>query len=484
MFRNRLYGGGKWMGFLGLFLALAAAEGCEKKPHAFVIQKSEHEKSDRSSKDEQKWAVNPHDLPVLLIGADGLDLEVIRELADAGKLPVIRAMMDGGVCGTLLSEHEMRSPPLWTTIATGRPRAVHGIYDFVTGSRLWPKELRSEKRRLVTSSMRNVDALWDIVSRRDKTVAVVGWLNTWPAEKVNGVMVSPYVALGSKKQVTIKGTVYPDVAEQVYPRKKWQEIQALVVTLEEVEKKLVGGFFPNPPEDVARSYPILRKYERGVRWSLAHTLTMRNITLHLIRQLRPDLTMVYFEGADSLAHRFWLFRRPTAEIEAQLKETGLAVSHAGELGALYGDVLNRYYMLLDETVGELISAMPKGSRVVLVSDHGFTNRSRHHPAPQTVPFTGEHRIEGVILISGLGIQTGKTIVGATIYNVVPTVLDLLGVRAKLGFEGKSLRAQVQSYRSDTRHNRNRDHVTPDSDSMLVPFDEEEIDRLRSLGYVE
>src|SRR5689334_8640300 len=78
---------------------------------------------------------------VLVIGADGLTFDVLDPLIAAGKTPHIAALLARGSRAVLMSEEPMRSPALWTTIATGQPRAAHGIYDFVTGSAYWPKAL-------------------------------------------------------------------------------------------------------------------------------------------------------------------------------------------------------------------------------------------------------------------------------------------------------------------------------------------------------
>ena len=423
--------------------------------------------------------------PVLLIGADGLDFDVIRPLAEEGKLPNMVELMEKGSFGVLLSEREMRSPPLWTTIATGRPRSIHGIYDFITGSRLWPREKRGGKRRLVTSKMRKTPAVWNLVSGADRKVAVIGWLNTWPAEEVNGIMVSPYVALGSKRQVTIKGKVYPDVPHQVYPEHRWEEIKPLIVASDEVPEDLVREFAPEPEGAIARDYPILNKYMSGLHWSLSHTLTVRNIALHVLKNDQPDLLMVYFEGSDSLAHRFWLFRQPRNEVVSQLKKNDYPVEHVAELRENYGRVVDRYYVLLDEVIGDLISALPEGSRVLMMSDHGFTSRTGRYPPPPSVPFTGEHRMEGVLFISGPGIRSGHTIYGATHYHITPTVLDMLDVEADIRFEGSSLLPQVQDLDDHQELGPEPEPEEDDEDEIdKAPFADDEVERLRSLGYVE
>lgn len=417
--------------------------------------------------------------PLLVIGADGFDLDVINALIARGKLPNLAYLIETGAHGILLSERYMRSPALWTTIATGRPRAVHGIYDFITGSFFWPKDQQNQKKRLVTSDMRKVPALWNMVEKQ--TMAVIGWMNTWPAEKINGIMVSPYVALDSPKQITIKGTVYPDIPNQVYPDKRWKEIRPLIMTSKNVPADLVKSFTSGPDSALLADYPILKKYMRGLRWSLAHTLTMRNITQSLLQSDNPDITFVYFEGSDSLGHRFWLFRQTLAEIREQLESLGYPTAQVQRLKERFGNIIDQYYITLDAILGELIDEIPDG-HLVLVSDHGFTKRSKDHPPIPEVPFTGEHRIEGTIIIQGPSVISGKQIVGATLYDVVPTILDLIHVKSDIAFEGKSLVPQIKISRIKkiTAKNTKED----EDQSVEIPFSKEELDRLRSLGYVE
>jgi predicted AlkP superfamily phosphohydrolase/phosphomutase len=224
----------------------------------------------------------------------------------------------------------------------------------------------------------------------------------------------------------------------------------------------------------------------GLRWSLAHTWTMKNITLHLLKKDSPDLTMVYFEGTDSLAHRFWLFRQSHAEIAAQLREGGYSTEHVEELVRRYGTVVDTYYRLLDEIIGELVAALGPGGRVILLSDHGFTSRSGQYPLSKSVPFTGEHRIEGTLVIAGPGIRSGKRIYGATHYNITPTVLDLLGVETDVRLEGNSLLPQIDD-KEDYEELIVEQGILLDAekdDEDTVHFKNDEIERLKSLGYVE
>ncbi len=479
-----------WRAFAWSLAMLLSASGCEDTSAARTVAETGPEAPPRPAAAQAEREQHPEPGPVLLLGADALDLEVLRPLVAAGRLPHFARLLEQGCHGVLLSEREMRSPALWTTIATGQPRDVHGIYDFITGSRFWPADRRGGRQRLVTSRMRRVPALWQMASRAGHRVAVVGWINTWPAEKVDGVMVAPYVALGERKQVTIKGAVYPDEQRQVYPPERWPEISALIVGPDEVPADLLTSFAPPPGPELLSAYPILKRYHRALRWSLANTLTMKRILLHLLERDKPDLAMVYFEGSDSLAHRFWLFRESTKRIQAQLREAGLPTAHADLLAERYGGLIDRYYMLLDEVLGQLWAALGGRARIAVVSDHGFTAWTGRYDLNPKVPFTGEHEIEGALLVGGADIRPGGRLVGATLYDIAPTLLDLLRIQGAGPFEGRSLAARLgiepaaAAAASASDQPASHDDADEEPDDDDAPFEREEIERLRSLGYVE
>ena len=57
---------------------------------------------------------------VLLLGIDGLDWNLMSPLLDAGELPFIRQMVEGGTVGNLSTISPTLSPILWNSIATGK----------------------------------------------------------------------------------------------------------------------------------------------------------------------------------------------------------------------------------------------------------------------------------------------------------------------------------------------------------------------------
>src|SRR5215475_11872176 len=82
---------------------------------------------------------------VIVLGLDGME-------------PSVRRLRDGGASGLLRSQKPLLSPIIWTTIATGKPPDAHGIGHFVATNPQTGKQLP------VTSRMRKVKALWNVLS--------------------------------------------------------------------------------------------------------------------------------------------------------------------------------------------------------------------------------------------------------------------------------------------------------------------------------
>ena len=121
---------------------------------------------------------------LLLVGWDAADWQVIHPLLDAGLMPNLQRLVEGGVIGNLASLSPMLSPILWTSIATGKRAYAHGVRGFIE-----PLPDRSGVRPVGTRS-RRCKALWNIVSQSGRRSVVCGWQASHPAEPVRGAMVS------------------------------------------------------------------------------------------------------------------------------------------------------------------------------------------------------------------------------------------------------------------------------------------------------
>lgn len=119
--------------------------------------------------------------PVILVGIDGASWNAIEVLWERGQLPNFRALAEEGVAAEI-KPVAAASPVIWTSIATGVRPERHGITGFVV-----PTPTADVP---VSSGVRRVSALWNMLSTVQRRVAVLGWWASWPAEPINGIMVT------------------------------------------------------------------------------------------------------------------------------------------------------------------------------------------------------------------------------------------------------------------------------------------------------
>jgi Flp pilus assembly protein TadD len=359
---------------------------------------------------------------VMVLGIDGADPEVIDLLMAEGRLPNFARLQEGGAHGHLRSSEPMLSPILWTTIATGRQPVDHGIGYFTAANPETGEELP------VTSQMRRVQAIWNIASDAGRSVGVVGWWATWPAETVNGTIVSDHMCYhflqehGAPRDQKTIGLIYPPAREA--------EIAPLVRRPSDITPKEAGRFVDVPAEEFSRPFDFKDDLSH-FRWALATADSYRRISLHLWQKEHPDLLLTYIEGVDSTSHLFGhLFR---------------AKGLGGELATQqrrYGHVVERMYEYADGIVGDFLGALDDSTTLVVLSDHGFKlgvlpddpSKTRD----QRRATAASHRIDGILYLYGRGIQKGRTITGATQLDVTPTLLTLLGISPARDMPGRVL----------------------------------------------
>jgi predicted AlkP superfamily phosphohydrolase/phosphomutase len=242
---------------------------------------------------------------VIVIGLDGATWHLVDPLLRAGRTPNLKSLLDEGVRAPLKSMLPSRSPALWTTVATGKAFEKHGINDFTTA----PGRDGETTRKIMhlTSNMRRTKALWNILSDQGERVAFVGWWCTWPAERINGYMVSSYVPLEQtgRRGAPTKGTLVEGIGGQTWPPDLFEELRpklrsAASVTIEEAKR-----FMSIEPVDMDRDIV------EGFRWAFAADATYRKAALHILDK-DPDLDLfaVYFNGIDVMGHRYWKYIEP------------------------------------------------------------------------------------------------------------------------------------------------------------------------------
>lgn len=405
---------------------------------------------------------------VMLIGIDAAEWDVIGPLLDQGKLPNFARLRDEGASGKLRSlEPLTKSPIIWASIATGKVPMKHGVSDFFV------KRRAAERARLreagdtdespTTSNLLRARPIWDILGSVGKRVGVVGWWTTWPAQPVNGFLVSDYVqyAYGSWPARASQRT-YPDSLESLTAKERrspesisWAELFQFV-----------------PPIDTTKATPRQEQLTRDLKWIVAGDLTFERIGLDLYRRYHPDFFTVYFRGVDAVSHRYWdvdmpgIFNPPLTDAEYEWLK----------------NVIRNYYIFTDGILGRFLDEADKNTTVIVCSDHGFGGGGKGIMA---------HKLDGVVLAKGPGVPKNGNITGATVLDITPTVLAEFGLPTAQDMDGRPIEDALPAslVKRLSREKRLKTYetgrATPGNQQPIAsPVDEELRERLRSLGYIQ
>jgi predicted AlkP superfamily phosphohydrolase/phosphomutase len=438
----------------------------------------------------------PSGVKVLLVGIDGATFRVLDPLLAAGQAPQFKALMERGSRGVLRSENPMASPALWTTIATGRSRKDHGIEDFIV--RKDPKRPRAGV--LVGSGDRRTLALWNIVSGFGEQTGFLGWWASWPAEPVNGWIVSDRFTRerwnewygGSKRQHT------------AYPPELVQQLQPLVVEPSDPPMDEIDALVTLSPEErsefLAAKKPLFGHGLSVFKYAYCSQRSYEKMALQLLAKAQPDLTGIFLVANDPVSHCFWHFYEPAAYAE------GVDPEKAARLGQL----VPNFYKHNDAYVGQLLKRVAPETVVLVVSDHGF-EASRQLPALKAVPGlfegpeaeraamngmvavgqSGKHQLDGILIAAGGPIRRGAP-VKATQYDIAPTILALLGLPVPRDMPGRVLEEILDPAFLEAHPVRRLASYESLIDRQAVEAaaeaagsdDDEKKDLLRSLGYIQ
>jgi hypothetical protein len=425
--------------------------------------------------------------PLLLLGLDGATWKLLDPLLAEGVLPNFARLIAHGSRAPLKTFEPTLSPLIWTSIATGTGPIAHGIQDFVA-----PVPGTGEKA-IVTSNMRRVKALWNILSDRGTTVGVVGWWATYPAEKVNGFVISDQANALRRDNYRLAARLPVDAKPRpaADPSAVWPpELAAEVADALELDPRITRAelrrFFELPAKrgdllsaHVGNDEDILSVF----KFSYLIDKSFVGAGLRAIEKHKPTFAAMYLNGLDAAEHHFWRFMQPQA----------FRGVPAGDV-ARYGNVIRNYYIYMDEVLGRLLALYPlESSTVVVVSDHGhepnagFDPKSADH-FDRVCSGTHEEAPDGVFIIAGADVAVGARVGRARVVDVAPTVLALMGAPIGLDVPGRVIDGVIASeffavhpLRTVPSHSAGYAHTDA---PIRSPMNDALKEKLRGLGYIE
>ncbi|MBI4161105.1 MAG: alkaline phosphatase family protein, partial [Acidobacteria bacterium] len=335
--------------------------------------------------------VVPAEWKILVVGLDGADWEILDPMIERGEVPVLARLRREGAWAPLRAQPPLLSPLLWTTVATGRTPDAHGILDFL---------VRDPVQRVkvpITREFRRVRALWNLFSAAGRSVDVVAWWATWPAEPIRGRMITDRVAYSlfgyEATPADRAGATWPEaLLETIDPLVRdpaevaWNEVRRFVdveaAEYREAQREAEG--------DPRRGY---RDPVNHLARVLASTRTYADVSRRFLREGQPDLFLLYFQGIDEVCHRFAHYMPPKMNMKGVTEDRFRRFSRAVE----------EFYRYQDEVLGDVLAEAGPGTVVMVLSDHGFLN-GPNRPTDGPADIEGKpakwHRPYGIWILHG------------------------------------------------------------------------------------
>ncbi|MEA2326520.1 MAG: hypothetical protein QOE68_1479 [Thermoanaerobaculia bacterium] len=352
--------------------------------------------------------------PVIFIGLDGADWQLLDEYVANGSMPNLARLVATGAGGVLETDYPPLSPLVWTTMMTGVGPLDHAILDF---TRFNPF---THDKEPITSDERHAPAIWNMLTSAGKRTAVFGLWATYTAEPVHGLNVSDrlFTFLYSDTQKPA-GVVWPP------SRQSWSD-RTLADAERSIDLRRMREYLPALTDD---ELAALSKRENpyadpaaALRRILVETEVYDRLAgsyLHGLTAL-PDLSIIYLQGTDTIGHVFAPFAPP--------KQPQVSQSDYDR----YSAVPARYFGEIDRLIGRYAEiANRNGATLMIASDHGFfwrEGRPTEISSTATATAAKWHRKQGIYVIHGRGITAtpGHPLLGS-VRQVCATLLALSGM---------------------------------------------------------
>jgi predicted AlkP superfamily phosphohydrolase/phosphomutase len=259
---------------------------------------------------------------IMIIGLDGVPLDIIQPWAQSGYLPNMQRLMGDGAVGQLRSTVPPTSGPSWSSFVTGMNPGKTGIYDFLyrkEGTYSFPP---------VNASQRGGTTMFRYLSNAGYQVGVLNLPMSYPVEQIDGFMVSgwmtPYAA-----------------TDFIHPA-------GLAAELE----REVGDY---------RIYPT-ETFTEGRRDAFLEAtydlLEMRTRTATYLARTKPwDVFTAVFFDTDRVLHQLWHYMDPNHPWRTD--------------GEDREGIVRQYFQKVDESIGQLLEYTDDETLVMILSDHGM-----------------------------------------------------------------------------------------------------------------
>jgi predicted AlkP superfamily phosphohydrolase/phosphomutase len=363
----------------------------------------------------------PH---VVVIGVNGMELDIIRPLLLKGEMPNLSSVISRGAYGKLRTVSAPNCPRVYCTIFTSTRPEEHGVTGFLVGG------------ITANTNMLKQEPIWSVLSKSGVTVGMANVPATFPVMPVNGYMISGMLTRGKNcEDGVLCAPKLSEVmgGEAVYPRSLREELL-----------KNVGDFYIDCERMPSASDLNGHEAELIEKWlDKVQTIREQQTRLfdYLLTRHPTDFTFLAQSCEDRTGH--WLY-----------PITPFNVGYNPKINNVRQDAFPNQYIAFDKVLGTVLKYIDENAYVVIVSDHGikplreFEEKDPHAHADheKTTPVIAKHDfadgddVPGSIFVAGPGIKQGYRLMGlgVSVYDLAPTLLHIYGVEQPKQMRGRVL----------------------------------------------
>jgi len=363
----------------------------------------------------------PH---VVVVGVNGMELDVIRPLLLKGAMPNLAKVIKNGSYGKLRTVDAPNCPRVYSTLFTSTRPDEHGVTGFLVGG------------ITANTHMLKQEPIWSVLSKRGITIGMANVPATFPVMPVNGYMISGMLTRGKNCEDGV--LCAPKLSEveggdAVYPPAMKTELL-----------KQVGDFYidcermPSAEQLNGHETDVIDSWLRKVQLIRDQQTQLFE---YLLANHPTEFTWLAQSCEDRTGH--WLY--PIAPYN---------VGYNAKLNSVRVDAFPDQYIAFDKVLGTILKHVDDNTYLFIVSDHGIkplrefeqTDAHAHADHEKTTPVIAKHDfadgddVPGSFFAMGPGIKRGLRLMGfeASVYDLAPTILRVYQIDPPKQMRGHAL----------------------------------------------
>jgi predicted AlkP superfamily phosphohydrolase/phosphomutase len=294
--------------------------------------------------------------PIVLLGFDAADPDLVERWASEGKLPAMARLMARGAWARTGGAELLFEHGVWSTLLSGVSTARHGFHFF------WQPVPGSYGLELKRGRDLGVLPFWAHLAGSGRSVLVLDPPDAAPVRGLPGTQISEWATHSH----------YPPLPLEAEPTSAIARVRRAFGPREKIGEA-IGASVDEDRAIVDRL--IARAARKGA------------CVRELIQDDAPDLVVAVFAEAHTGGHQAWEYRRDA-------KGNGVRPDHG------MGDALLRLYRAVDDEIGRIVDALPPTATVFVTSSVGmlsqypieellesFCRRLGYQAAPQSAAST-------------------------------------------------------------------------------------------------